>query len=70
MTETSDLITVTFAARRLGMSEPTLRRRVREGLLTVYADPCDRRRKLVRIAEVDLLTMPQRLIAGGGKGDA
>ncbi len=70
MTETSDLITVTFAARRLGMSEPTLRRRVREGLLTVYADPCDRRSRLVRIAEVDVLAMPQRLIAGGGKGDA
>ncbi len=70
MTENSDLITVTFAARRLGMSEPTLRRRVQEGLLTVYVDPCDRRRKLVRIAEVDLLATPQRLIAGGGKGDA
>ncbi len=70
MTENSDLVTVTFAARRLGISEPTFRRRVREGLLTIYADPCDRRRRLVRIAEVDLLAMPQRLIAGGGKGDA
>ncbi len=43
------------AARRVGISEPTFRRRVQKGLLPVYRDPCDWRRKLVREDEVDAL---------------
>ena len=70
MVDSSYLIPVTLAARRLGVSEPTFRRRVREGLSAIYTDPRDRRRKLVRIAEVDLLAVPERLGAAGGKGDA
>ncbi len=70
MTDSNHLIPVTLAARRLRISEPTFRRRVREGLLTVYADPLDRRRKLVEMADVDRLAAPDRLISAGGKGDA
>ncbi len=70
MTDGNHLIPVTLAARRLRISEPTFRRRVREGLLTVYADPLDRRRKLVQTADVDRLAAPDRLISTGGKGDA
>ena len=55
MTEQSGLIPMTLAARRFGVSEPTFRRRVREGGLAVFADPRDRRRKLVRVADVDRL---------------
>ncbi|MDP9471731.1 MAG: hypothetical protein M3Q71_13890 [Chloroflexota bacterium] len=70
MTDSNHLIPVTLAARRLRISEPTFRRRVREGSLTVYADPLDRRRKLVQMADVDRLAALDRLISAGGKGDA
>ena len=55
MTEPTGLIPMTLAARRFGVSEPTFRRRVREGGLPVFADPRDRRRRLLRVADVDRL---------------
>lgn len=69
MTDDQDLICVTLAARRFGVSEPTFRRRVRDGLLPLFADPRDRRRRLVRIADVDRLgssePLPLDQIPGG-----
>lgn len=61
MTERTDVITVTLAARRLNISEPTFRRRVRESELPIYTDPRDRRRRLVRTADVDRLDTLERL---------
>ena len=55
MTQQTDLMPVTHAARRFGVSDPTFRRRVRDHGLPLFADPRDRRRKLVRVADVDRL---------------
>ena len=49
----SGYIPMTQAAKTLRISEPTLRRRIRGGELTVYSDPCDRRRKLVRKSDLE-----------------
>ncbi len=61
MTEPTELLPVTAAARRFGVSEPTFRRRVRERDVPIFADPRDRRRKLVRVADVDRLDTLERL---------
>lgn len=61
MTGGNDLIPVTLAARQLGVSEPTFRRRVRERALPLFGDPRDRRRKLVRVADIDELASFERL---------
>ncbi len=47
-----EFLPVTAAARSLGVSEPTLRHRIREAQITIFADPKDRRRKLVRVADL------------------
>ncbi len=49
----ADYMPMAMAARSLVISEPTLRRRVRAGELMVYREPCDRRRKWLRAAELE-----------------
>lgn len=70
MTTDPPLICVTDAARRFGVSEPTFRRRVRERALPLFADPRDRRRKLVRVADVDGLALLEPMGPGGQEGGA
>lgn len=70
MTEPTELLPVTDAARRFGVSEPTFRRRVRDGNLPLFADPRDRRRKLVRIADVDRLGSPEPIPIDATPGGA
>jgi hypothetical protein len=41
------------AARRSGMTEPTLRSRVRCGEIAAFADPTDRRVRLIRERDLD-----------------
>lgn len=60
MTEMDEFLSVSKAARYLGMSEPTLRRRIRDWRLAIYLDPRDRRRRLVRAADVAQLGAPRR----------
>ncbi len=67
MTDQTELMSVTLAARHFGVSEPTFRRRVRERDLPLFADPRDRRRKLVRVADVERLETVERLEPVGGK---
>ncbi len=70
MTDQTELMSVTLAARRFGVSEPTFRRRVRERALPLFADPRDRRRKLVRVADVDGLALLEPMGPGGPEGGA
>ena len=46
-------LSLTVAARLLGISDPTMRRIVRAGLLSVVQDPVDGRRKLVQRGDVE-----------------
>ncbi len=49
------LITVGEARQRLGVSNHTVARLVREGFLRTYPNPLDKRQKLVDAAEVERL---------------
>ena len=48
-----ELMPLTEAAGRAGISLVTMRRRVREHKLTIYINPRDKREKLVDWAEVE-----------------
>lgn len=50
-----NLITVGDAKERLGVSNHTIARLVREGVLKTYPSPLDKRQKLVDEAEVEAL---------------
>jgi len=52
------LITVGEARERLGVSNHTVARLVREGKLTTYPNPLDKRQKLVDATEVAALMPP------------
>ncbi len=63
MAETMDadlLVPIGQAARRAGCSQATLRRLVRAGELPAYAQPLDRRLRLVRWPDVEALASPRR----------
>ncbi len=49
---TSDLIPMNEAARRAGVSEATIRRRIAAGELPVYASGFNRRERLVRLEDL------------------
>ena len=49
----NDFIPLTVAAKRLGVSTFTLRRRIAEGELDAFANPLDRRARLVRTADLE-----------------
>ncbi len=55
------LITVGEARQRLGVSNHTIARLVKEGELRTYPNPLDRRQKLVDAAEVERLRRPAHL---------
>ena len=59
------LVPIGAAARHFGVSEPTLRSRLREFRIALYVDPLDRRRRLVRLA--DLKRFPA-VVEGSGNG--
>jgi hypothetical protein len=56
---------LTVAARFTGISDPILRRLVRAGRLTVFADPVDEQRKLVCREEVEWLFAGGASLAAG-----
>jgi hypothetical protein len=51
--ERSEFVNIGEAARRLGTSEPAIRRRIQRGDLQAYAHPLDMRVKLLKIADLD-----------------
>jgi hypothetical protein len=56
-----ELITFGEAMGRLGVSKHTLARLVRDRGMKVYANPLDRREKLLDVAEVERARRPQLL---------
>ncbi len=54
------------AARHVGIAEPTLRRKIREAGLTVYTSSRDRRRKFLRVSDVEQF---RTLVAVVGTGE-
>ncbi len=57
--EIEDFVGHREASRRLGVSMPTLRQRVRRGDLATFVDPLDERRKLLRVQDLDALRQPR-----------
>lgn len=56
--DASEYLTLTEAARLLGISRWSLYRRVDEGALPMYESPANRRVKLVKRADVEALLTP------------
>ncbi len=56
-----DLIPLSEAARRLGISKMTMARLVKEGRFGIYENPLDRRQKLVRAEDVEAAVAPRPL---------
>lgn len=59
MANADEFITMQDAARLLGIGRMTLWRRVREGALPVYRSDRDRRKRLVKRADVEALSVPK-----------
>jgi hypothetical protein len=53
------LVTFGEATRRLGVSPPTLQKRIRRGDLEVFVDPLNDRTKLVRVTDLEPLRRPR-----------
>ena len=64
MTE-PEFVTFLEAARLVGVTDRTLRRRVRAGDLTAFLNPLDRRERLVRLADLRTYATPQPLVPNG-----
>jgi excisionase family DNA binding protein len=50
-----EFVSMNEAARRLGVSDFLLRRRVADGSLDAWLDPLDRRRRLLRREDIERL---------------
>ncbi len=53
------LVTSGEAARRLGVTPPTLRKRIRRGDIEVFIDPLNDRKRLVRVSDLEPLRHPR-----------
>ena len=51
-------LTMVQAQRRLGIGKATLRERVREAGMETFRDPRNKRVRLLRVADVELLEQP------------
>ncbi len=72
MLDKREYLSLTEAARRLGVSEPVLRRRVLRGELPTFTNPADLRSRLIKAADVERYAVPQPVIpvgAGCGSGE-
>lgn len=54
------MVRLSEAAKELGISENTLRKRIRDGGITVYLNPQDNREKLVNLEELRSAVMQPR----------
>jgi excisionase family DNA binding protein len=57
------------AARRLGVSEFALRRRIAGGEIPVYDNPRDRRSRLIAVSDLEAYATPRRLPPTGAKAN-
>ncbi len=60
MDQTGEFLPMNEAAKRLGISEFTIRGRIAAGELAVWVDPLDRRRRLLRRRDLDRYARPRR----------
>lgn len=60
MTDQGDLIGLAEAAERVGVCRETLARRLARAGATLYVDPADNRRRLVRLADFEAVGMIAR----------
>ncbi len=63
-----ELITLGEAMRRLNTSKHTIARIVKAEGLKIYANPLDRREKLVEAAAIEKLRRPKLVVVEDGKG--
>ncbi len=64
-----EFVTLTEAARRLGVSEPAMRRRLQRGELQAFSNPRDARSRLIRAEELEAFMVPRPITpAGQGAG--
>ena len=56
-----EFLTFAQAAKRLGIAEMSLRRRCWRGEFTLWQDPADHRRRLIRADDVDRYLVPRPL---------
>jgi predicted site-specific integrase-resolvase len=61
----SELITMTEAGQRLGVSRNTLRQRIREAGITTYENPRDKRARLVDWHEIEAAFRPRIRVMEG-----
>jgi hypothetical protein len=61
MTTMDQLVTCGEAARLLGVSPPTLRKRIRRGDVEMFRDPMNDRIKLLRVEDLEAMRTPQPL---------
>ncbi len=59
MSDAPEYVTIQQAARRLGLSEPALRRRLERGLIPTYSNPVDLRSRLIKAADLAAYATPQ-----------
>ncbi len=57
-----ELIPVHEAARRMGVHEATIRRRVAAGEITLYGSSLNRRERLVRMADLTKYAEPRPIV--------
>jgi len=57
----NELVTLSQAQERLGVSRFKITQLVKEGKLPVFQSELDRREKLVRIRDLERLTQPQEI---------
>jgi hypothetical protein len=70
MPQSDEFLPLSQAARRVGMTEVAIRRRVRRGDLVAFADPRDLRVKLVRVADLEAYVTSRRTIPAAVGEDA
>ena len=62
MEGTPEFVSALQAARLLGISDATLRRRIRRGLLPVYTDVADRRFRLLKVSDLESLSSTRQIV--------
>ncbi len=73
MSDAPEYVTITEAARRLGVSEPALKRRLDRNLIPTYSNPVDLRSRLIKAADVERYAVPELVTPAGwehGGGEA
>ncbi len=63
---TGELVPMTEAAKRAGVSQVTFRDRVRRGEIVTFTNPRDRRSRLVSVGDLDRMMTPRPINSASG----